>query len=332
MNVLTKILVLQAGLIFGFADVFYAPVIDWRILPVIAGIVALAFAASTAITYADIPEEILASVRRWHGSIDDQFGNIDSLVTTIQSHSWGTPPQVFSQIVTNRTQLSALILKCRSNNASPVDRGQRNVLLKTTVGLCLGQMKVWAYSQYYASVMTINDLHSLGFLLPGETGGHHSRAEATRVVAEVKVTILSADVINVVIDQSATDNAALVKHGWPPGVHTAVIVITSDDGKTEVLRLNTTRLYNEIKMPEGSHGKQFIIRAAFLRHLNDEPIFGPQPTFSMPLTTLDLAAIHDRQHHEEFEEHVREVERQRQELEQILARLNAANPSSTKSV
>jgi hypothetical protein len=57
--------------------------------------------------------------------------------------------------------------------------------------------------------------------------------------------------------------------------------------------------------------------------VNDEPRFGNEPTFSMPLTTEDLAAALDRQHHEEFEEHVREVERQRQEIERLHAELEA---------
>ena len=43
----------------------------------------------------------------------------------------------------------------------------------------------------------------------------------------------------------------------------------------------------------------------------------------MPLTTQDLAAALDRQHHEEYEAHVREVERQRLEIERLEAALNA---------
>jgi hypothetical protein len=76
-------------------------------------------------------------------------------------------------------------------------------------------------------------------------------------------------------------------------------------------------------MPAGSHGKQFIIKASFLKHVNDEPRFGNEPTFSMPLTTEDLAAALDRQHHEDFEAQIQEVERQRQEIERLHAELNA---------
>ena len=75
-------------------------------------------------------------------------------------------------------------------------------------------------------------------------------------------------------------------------------------------------------MPDGSHGKQFIIKASFLKHVNDEPRFGNEPTFSMPLTTEDLAAALDRQHHEDFEAQIRETERQRQEIERLHAELN----------
>ena len=46
------------------------------------------------------------------------------------------------------------------------------------------------------------------------------------------------------------------------------------------------------------------------------------PTFSMPLTTEDLAATLDRLHHEDFEVQMREVERQRQEIERLQTALN----------
>jgi hypothetical protein len=43
-------------------------------------------------------------------------------------------------------------------------------------------------------------------------------------------------------------------------------------------------------MPDGSYGKQFIIKSSFLKHVDDEPHFGNKPKFSMPLMTEDLAA------------------------------------------
>jgi hypothetical protein len=58
--------------------------------------------------------------------------------------------------------------------------------------------------------------------------------------------------------------------------------------------------------------------------VDDEPKFGEFTVFSMPKTTADLIAILDRQHHEEFEEHVRAVEQHRQEVERIHAEQNAA--------
>jgi hypothetical protein len=65
------------------------------ILPVVGG-VSLAF-ASTAVTYSNIPEELLAGAVRWHGKMEDQYSNIDSPVVTVQSHSaWGDAPSVFS--------------------------------------------------------------------------------------------------------------------------------------------------------------------------------------------------------------------------------------------
>jgi hypothetical protein len=78
-------------------------------------------------------------------------------------------------------------------------------------------------------------------------------------------------------------------------------------------------------MPEGSHGKQFIAKAAFLKHVDDQPLFGNQQTFSMPLTTEDLIKALDQQHHDEFEEKIREVERQRQEIERLQKELKTKN-------
>jgi hypothetical protein len=325
MENLIEIFMLLADVISGYVNALFTASAAWLSNPAtVGGALSLAF-ATVAVTYSDIPAEVLAFARRWHGSIDEQYGNIDNLVVIIQAHptTWD-PPASFAQIVANRTQLTSLIAKCRSPQGSAFDRTQRNILLKTTVGLCLTQVKVWAYTQYYANIMTLADVHSLGFLLPGEAGGRHDRREATDVTAEVKVSIVSADIIRVVIDQASGENAALTVHGWPPGVKMALIVIIAADGATEVLRRHTTHLYNDIEMPAGSHGKQFIIKASFLRHIDDEPRFGPQPTFSMPLTTEDLAAALDRRHHEEFEAYLREVEQHRREVEQLTASKPAA--------
>jgi hypothetical protein len=245
-----------------------------------------------------IPEGVLANIRRWHGSIDGQFDNINSLVNVLKDNQtkWNVPQALFQPLSDNRDRLTALIAKCRSNYGSPADRTVRNSLLKTTVGLCLTQVKVWACSQYYAGVMTLDDVHLLGFFLPGETGGRRERKEPTDALAEVKVSIINMDFIRVVIDRATGENAALAAHGWPPGVRQAVIIVLAADGKTEVVRQLTTRLHNNIRMPEGSRGKQFIIKAAFLRHIDDTPKFGAEPTFFMPLTTEDLAATVDRRH------------------------------------
>jgi hypothetical protein len=96
------------------------------------------------------------------------------------------------------------------------------------------------------------------------------------------------------IRRSSGENAGQVAHGWPEGVKNALIVITSADGTTEVFRTMTSRLHNDIRMPESLRGKQFIVKAAFLKHVNDEPQFGNAPTFTMPLSTEDLAATVDR--------------------------------------
>ncbi|MDR3141799.1 MAG: hypothetical protein LBU37_08770 [Tannerellaceae bacterium] len=272
-----------------------------------------------------ITTALLAVCRRWHGSIDEQFSNINNVVERIGRYaaSWPLPDDVKKELESNHKQLDVMIKRCRTTAGSPMDRAIRNTLLKSSVGLCLVQIKIWAYGGYAAGNMTADEVHELGFLLPGETGGKRLRVEATTSMAEVKVSVLNEDFIRVVIDQSAGENAAQVVHGWPRGVNNAVIVITSVDEDREVYRQLTPRLHNNIQMPEGSHGKQFAIKAAFLKHVDDEPVFGSSPTFSMPLSTEDLIARLDKQHHEDFELHMQEVERQRLEIERLHAELEA---------
>ena len=324
MNNLLEILILAVSTVFDHVNLFLASLPDFFPETGSDAVFALALGA---VAHGAIAEGVLANIRQWHGGIDDQFASIDNLVNVATEHqpAWAMPPDLLAELTANREQLQGLINKCRTTAASTTDRVLRNTLLKSTVGLCLLRVKLWAYGQYAAGVLTADDVHLLGFLLPGETGGSHARTEATNITAEVKVTVINEDFIRVVIDQSAGENAAQVVHGWPEGVRHALIVITAADGKTEVIRHTTTHLHNDVRMPEGSHGKQFIIKAAFLKHTDDEPRFGNEPTFSMPLTTEDLAAALDRQHHEDFEAQMQEVERHRQEIERLQNELRVKN-------
>ncbi|MDR1092147.1 MAG: hypothetical protein LBL79_13825 [Prevotella sp.] len=296
MNTLVEILINSVNLIFDCVDMFLSSLSNGGIVWATGSGVTLAFALGMA-GQSNITDAVLAGMRRWHGSIDDKYSNIDNLVKIIQAHipGWTIPDDLYKKLTGYVGQLQTLIAKCRTTSASQMDRQERNVLLKTTIDLCLLEVKTWAFGAFSAGTLTANDIHKLGFLLPGESGGHRDRTIATDVKAEVKVTVLSADVIRVTIDQSAGENAAMVAHGWPPGVKHALIVIVASDGKTEIFRMITTRLHNDIDMPEGSHGKQYILKASVLKHTNDTPRFGNEPTFSMPLTTEDLAAALDRQ-------------------------------------
>jgi hypothetical protein len=280
--------------------------------------ITLAFALGV-VTVSDIPESILAAIRRWHGSHEDQFNAIDNLINLLIAGQtrWVVPEAILTRLQADRNARQLLIAKCNSTSGSALDRAARDSLLKTTIGYCLTVVKIWVLSEYLNGDMTLDDVHTLGFLAPGENGGHHDRKHPTDVLAEVKTTIINADFVHVVIDQSAGENAALVEHGWPKGVRLAVIVILSADGTTEVIRQTTNLLHNDIQMPAGSHGKLFIIKAAFLQHPTDVPKFGAEPTFSMPSTTEDLASILGRQKQEEFDEQQREVERHRLEIERI---------------
>jgi hypothetical protein len=227
--------------------------------------------------------------RKWHGSIMDKFSCIDNLVTSVTKHQaqWAMPPDLYDALVDGRRRLWDLISKCQSTSASADDRMRRNALFRSMTDLCLSKVKIWAIAKFSDGAMSASEVHLLGFLLPGETGGHHGRKEPTDILAEVKVSVINADFIRVIVDQASGD-AAKYAHGWPAGVRYALVVITAVDGHTEVYHRLTSRQRHDVHLPAGSHGKQFVIKAAFLVHVDDEPNFGPGQTFSMPLTTEDL--------------------------------------------
>jgi hypothetical protein len=315
MNYLVEISIIMSNIVLSHTEMFSAFFLEYVCMPE-SGIT-VAFALGI-ITYGNI-------THRWYGGIDDKFSNIDNLVELILKNQsvWKMPDDMLNQLVQSRIDLQLLINKCRTSSASSNDRTHRNSLMKSTISLCQLQVKIWAYGQFTSGIMTADDVHLLGFLLPGENRGRHDRSEETDVIAEVKVKIINEDFIRVVIDQSSGENSANVAHGWPHGVHNAVIVIMADDGVTEVIRYMTTRLHNNIRMPEGSHGKLFITKASFFKHINDEPRFGNEPTFSMPVTTADLAAALNSRNNKEVEKHLKEIEHLHQEIERLHTELNA---------
>jgi hypothetical protein len=277
--------------------------------------------ALTAASYNDIPKEVIATIRQWHGTVEQKMSNISSVLEILKAHAvdWKVPEEYLDQLTDSYNRLVALVDKCSKLTGSTADRTLRNSLLKSTVGFCLGHIKSWAIAQYFAGNLTVDDVHLLGFFLPGETSGHRTRKDPTKAKAVVKVYVTHMDTILVVIDHSYTENAALVNHGWPEGVHNAVIVIRSADGKREIYNKLTTRLHTSISLPEELRGKQIIIRAAFLQHVDDTPKFSEiQPVLSMPLTTEDLAKSRDQKHEEEEESHDDAIKRLREELDRLL--------------
>jgi hypothetical protein len=320
MNDLMGILINLVSMTFDYAGMFLSFLSDEGIRLAVDGGVMCAFALG-AVTTGNITKGVRAGVRRWNGSISNRQGNIYNLVKVIQEHQpqWPISADLLKQLVDNHIQLEKLISRCRTTEASKMDRQLRDVLLRSTVDLCRIHVKAWAYGLFSSGVMKAEDVYRLGFLLPGDIGGRHQRSEAIDIRPEVMVRVINADFIRVVITRAADKNAAQAARGWPHGVRNAVIVIVAADGKTEVSRHHTTRMYNNIQMPEGSHGKQFIIKASFLKHVDDEPRFGSEPTFSMPLTTEDLLANSTKQ-----EEQQREIERLQHEIERLSRELNEA--------
>jgi hypothetical protein len=255
------------------------------------------------------------------------MSNISNVLDRLKAHAadWKVPEEFLDQLTENYQKLVGLVDKCSKSTGSSAERTMRNSLLKNTVGFCLSHIKSWTFAQYYNGTLSMDDVHLLGFFLPGETGGHRSRKDPTKATVAIKALVTQMDTICVIIDHSYAENAALVMHGWPMGVHNAVIVIYAADGKTVLLRVMTTRLHTYITLPKEVRGKQIVIAAAFLQHVDDLPRFGEiQPALTMPLTTNDLINHLDRQHEEEEAARSQAVDSHREDVERLQAELDAA--------
>jgi hypothetical protein len=241
---------------------------------------------------ADKPTEgTLATARQWHGSRRQKLSNARNLLAVLAAHkSWAYSAEVVGKISSTVERAGVLMDKCDSNQASGTDREELKQLMKQLTALCTKQMKFWALNLYGTGEMTLQELHSLGYLVPGERSGPRKRAKESVALGVPRPVVVDADHVSVTVDHAFGENAGQVASGWPGDAKYVLIVIRAADGKTEVFRTISSHLHNTIRMPEGSRGKLFLVRAAFLMHPDDDPKFGIEPTFSMPLTTGDLAA------------------------------------------
>jgi hypothetical protein len=318
MFILSVIFVQMVNLFFDPISVFLASLLHEGSLWVIGSGLAVAFAALPS-SYGGIQEVFLERAKKWHGSIADRFANIDHMYTVavVDIHqSWDLPADIKTKLTECVLLLRILFPKCKSKDCSPKDRAERDTWLKTGVELCVGPIKLWVFGMYAQGSITLDEVHRMGFLLPGENAGRRVRAVATDVLAVATTRIVSADIVRVVIDQADAKNAAQVVHGWPKGVNHALIVIKNEH-KKEVYREITSKLHTDIKMPEGSHGKLFYVEASFLKHMNDEPRFGPEPSFTMPYKTEDVVDLLQKQNEEEVEQHRLDVERLEEEIRRL---------------
>jgi hypothetical protein len=324
MKKLTGQFILVAGSLFVFACLLYNFLENVGPLTGVGFVTAFAIIGSVGLK-ADDMAAILAAAKRWHGDMTARFANIDGLTNLLKSKldAWDVPTNMMTFLNTNRNRLQILIPFCNTTASSTNDRIDRDSLFKSTIEYCLHDVKFWAFGLLHAGVITLDDFHKMGFLVPGETAGHHTRAEATDAKAEVKVRILGPDQIEVVVDQAAEENAAKVKHGKPRGVNYIQVVVYTTDTGEEIHDEKSTHLRKKVNIPAQYHGKQLGIKAAFLMHVEDKPNFGDGALFSMPLTTQDLIAAFEEQHRIDMEARSKAVEIHKQEIAQVEEELKA---------
>ncbi|MDR1414669.1 MAG: hypothetical protein LBI96_02570 [Odoribacteraceae bacterium] len=234
-------------------------------------------------------ETMSVTVRKWYGGIRGKYDNVINLNTRLKDKEkeWNVPPEIMELFGEHVDELDRLVMKCRTMDGSPADRMTRNNLLNRLVKASLNVARNWAYGQYALGKLLTSDIHLLGFMVVGERSTRHPRSKETLEVPEVSARALDSGSAYIVLSQGAYENAARVASAWPRGVRNAVIVIMEIDGR-EIIRHMTTRVHNVVKMPEGCRGKQFIVKASFLKHVDDNTHFGNETVFTMPLTVEDI--------------------------------------------
>jgi hypothetical protein len=252
---------------------------------------------------------LLSHTRRWHGTAAAKYANILQLVTIVKANQerWKMPEELYDTLIANQYQIGELISLCKTSFGSKNDRMRRNTLIRDTVFMCRFYVKMWAYGKFTEGVMTALEVQRLGFLMPGENGGRHKRKLPTDRKPHVAVATLGSDHININIFN--TNDEVIVRHGWPEGVRNAVFVVQTPDGKREILRQFTTKRHNTVHIPDGYHGQQLTIRAAFLKHVGDDPLFGPLAYFTLPIETSDLLQSINQKYVDEIEALKKELER-----------------------
>jgi hypothetical protein len=257
----------------------------------------LAFAVATATFYGDIPVEVLTSIRLWHGSIAQKFEAIQNDYDRLNDAKtqWKVPTEMLTKLQ-GYVELLRLYINKGRTSLSAEDRSYRNEIMHEALLYCLFDVKIWVYGQAVAKVIAPSDVHLLGYLLPGEQGGKRGRTEATDIEAEAKVLSIGMDHIKVIVDTAGKKAAAPVAHSFPEGVKFALIVVMTADGR-EILRITISKVHTDIHIPEEYRGQQLIIKAAFLKHHDDDPKFGTaQATLLMPKSVEDLHSTLDAQH------------------------------------
>jgi hypothetical protein len=320
----TQQFILVAGIVSIFACVVYNFLENVGMITGIGFVTAFAIIGSVGLKAEDLAA-VLSTAKRWHGNMSDKLANIDALTNLLKANldAWDVPTDMMSLLNICRNRLQTLVSFCKTTASSTNDRIDRDSLFKSTIEYCLHDVKFWALGLLHAGKITLDDYHKMGFLVPGETGGTHKRAEETDAKAEVKVRILGPDRIEVIVDQAAEENAAQVKHGKPEGVRYVQIVLYNTETGEEIHEEKGTHLRKKVDIPAQYHGKQLGIKAAFLMHVDDKPNFGDGAIFSMPLTTQDLIAAFEHQHSIDMEARSKAVEIHKQEIAQVEEELQA---------
>jgi hypothetical protein len=269
--------------------------------PLAGGGCALALSVA-ATTGNDANGGMMAIVRQWYGRNDERFANVVNFFNTLQSRKGLQPLAWLPAMKIDLDRLRVLMNKCNAKTSSPQEIIARHALLGKLVKQCLSDGKTYVLAMHKRGLLTAEEVHSLGFLTPREADERRERPAPTRALARCKVKVVNMNCVEIVIDKSTSENATRIRDAWPEGVKQAVIVITADDGETKIYHQMTSRLHNLIQMPEGSHGKQFSATAAFLKHVDDAPVFGNSEVFSMPLTIDELVAEHEHREYDIYEQ------------------------------
>jgi hypothetical protein len=239
-------------------------------------------------TYVPTGEQVRLN-KGWHKSITEKMHcltNLDNKLT-LDGEYWGMDPAVLTQNHALYVQIEPYYTLYLSGDARNSELVIFRRLLGEDVEYALDVVKPDAIGRCGVGAMDISDLNSLGFLMPNQGKGRHERSGENEIVPETNAKVTAIDTVMVTVDNALDKHGNRTKGSKPKGVKQILIVLQDEKG-VEIFNKMFTKTQVYIDIDQKYRGEIILVRAAFLKHVDDTPHFGEPVAVSMPKDIADI--------------------------------------------